>query len=156
MTLQWRVSLKKSIPAFEIRLQKSTKLTLLLIVVSGLAFLSCWLNGLSLSVKMALSLALIIYLLRTYSATKWPYKGFSYLRCNADGYWQLMDDKGDSILCSLRPTSVVIGPLLFLHFNSKKQQFKLVLSDDSMSSEDNRRLRMTLKLYGEQLMAVKV
>jgi len=156
MTLQWRVSLKKSIPAFEIRLQKSTVLTLLLIVVSVLAFLSCWLNGLSFSVKMGLSLALLIYLLRTYSATKWPYKGFSRIRCNADGFWQLIDDKGDSILCSLRPTSVVIGPLFFLHFNSKKQQFKLVLSDDSMRSEDNRRLRMTLKLYGEQLMAVKV
>lgn len=124
-------------------------------LVFALAFLSCWLNGLSFSVKIMLFLALLIYLLRTFSVIKWPYKGFSCIRCNADGYWLLMDDQGRSVLCSLSPTSAVIGPLFFLHFNSKKQRFKLVLAGDSMSNEDNRRLRMTLKLYGEQLMAIK-
>lgn len=155
MTLWWPVSLKKSIPTFEIKLQKSTRLTLLLMLVFGFAFLSCWINGLTIGVKTALSLALFIYLLRIFSTTKWLYKGFSRIRCNADGFWQLIDDKGSSILCSLSSTSAIIGPFLFLHFASKKKRINIVLLSDSMSCEDNRRLRMTLTLYGEKLMAVK-
>ena len=155
MTLRWPVSLKKSIPAFEIKLQKSTRLTLLLMLVFGFAFLSCWLNGLTSEVKTVLSLALFIYLLRTFSTIRWLDRGCSRIRCNADGYWQLIDDKGGSIRCSLCATSAILGPFVFLHFVSKKKRLARVLLRDSMSSEENRRLRMTLTLYGEQLMAVK-
>lgn len=152
MTPVWRISLKKFVPPFEVKIQSSSILRRLYLSFFVLIFLSCWLNELALSFQLVLSFITFAIALRFfYLNTLNGYKKIT-IRCRSDGSWSIYQSGLIMEHCRLRDTSALIGPLYFLHFESNKKRVNVLLANDSMTREEARKLRMALRVYKSQLM----
>ena len=149
-------SLKKSIPAFEIELINPVTRH----VVTGFIFLSalicCWLNSLLPVFQLALSAAVLLSFLAGLRKGAFCHRGLRRIACQPDAYWLLRDAKGRLQDATLLDASVIIGPFYFLSFVSKTGPIPLLLTTDSMSAEAARKLRVSLKLYRQQLVAARL
>ncbi|MGB1541811.1 MAG: protein YgfX [Cycloclasticus sp.] len=148
----WRISLKKFVPPFEVKVQSSPILRRLYLSFFVLIFLSCWLNELAFSFQLVLSLitlaiALCFFHLNSLNGCK-----KITIRCRSDGSWSICQSGLIKENCRLRGTSALIGPLYFLHFESNKKRINVLLANDSMTGEEARKLRMALRVYKSQLM----
>ncbi|MDX2426632.1 MAG: hypothetical protein QNK15_10325 [Cycloclasticus sp.] len=148
--------MKKSIPAFEVALKKSITLRLVMMSVFVLALFSCWLNNLDFIIQCSLSVTVVILFIYTLRSGTLNNMGFSEIRCKPDGCWELIDQTGQSLIATLKGTSAILGPFIFLHFHSKTADLNIVLAADSLSGEAARKIRVALKVYKDQLMAAKV
>jgi len=149
-------SLKKSIPAFEIELINPVTRH----VVTGFIFLSalicCWLNSLLPVFQLGLSAAVLLSFLAGLRKGAFCHRGLRRIACQPDAYWLLHDAKGCQHDATLLDASVIIGPFYFLSFVSKTGPIPLLLTTDSMSAEEARKLRVSLKLYRQQLIAARL
>ncbi|MEW5057000.1 MAG: protein YgfX [Cycloclasticus sp.] len=149
-------SLKKSIPAFEIELINPVTRH----VVTGFIFLSalicCWLNSLAPAFQLGLSSLLLLSLMYGLKTAAFCHRGLCRIACQPDAYWLLSDAKGAQLDASLLNSSVIIGPFYFLNFATQTGSLSLLLTADSMSDEAARKLRVSLKLYRQQLIAVRL
>ncbi|PHS72008.1 MAG: hypothetical protein COB22_06230 [Cycloclasticus sp.] len=121
-----------------------------------LAFASCWLNGFGFPIQILLSVGVILSCYLIFNTDVINNTGIEKIQCMSDGYWRLVDNKNQTTVCKLAGTSSVLGVLYFLHFRSKKETINIVLANDSMSIEEQRCLRVTLKVYGKQLKEAKL
>lgn len=121
-----------------------------------LALFSCWLNNLDLIIQSGLSVAVVVIFIYSLRSGTLNNQGFNEIRCKPDGCWELIDQAGSSRIATLKDTSAVLGPFIFLHFYSKTADFNIVLAADSLSGEAARKIRAALKVYKDQLMAAKV
>jgi hypothetical protein len=145
--------LKKSIQALEVNLKKSVKLRVFLGVIFLLALVSCWLNGLSMQLQLLLTAIVILFFYLSLKSNIATNKDILTIRCCSDGYWELVHANNKIIRCALAGSSKALGPLYFLHFYSSADKFNLVVANDSMSSDEWRKLRVTLKIYTQQIQA---
>ncbi len=149
-------SLKKSIPAFEIDLINPVTRH----VVTGFIFLSalicCWLNSLLPVFQFALFVAVLFSFLVGFRKGAFCHRGLRRIACQPDAYWLLYDTKGCRHDATLLDSSVIIGPFYFLNFVSQTGPIPLLLTTDSMSVEAARKLRVSLKLYRQQLIAARL
>jgi len=120
------------------------------------ALFSCWLNDLDVIIKSGLSAVVVILFLHALRSGTLNNRGFCGIRCKPDGSWELIDKTGSSLIATLKDTSAILGPFIFLHFHSKTADFNIVLAADSLSYEAARKIRVTMKVYKDQLMAAKV
>jgi hypothetical protein len=120
------------------------------------ALFSCWLNNLDFIIQSGLSTAVVILFLHSLRSGTLNNRGFSGLRCKPDGSWELIDQTGSSLIATLKGTSAILGPFIFLHFHSKTADLNIVLAADSLSGEAARKIRVVMRVYKDQLMAAKV
>jgi len=147
--------LKKSIPAFDFHLQESLTLKLLFYFIFTLLIISCWSNGLDVSIKIILNLVILVFARMFYRAAT-HYQGVKKISCLSDGCWKLLDASNESKVYILDESSTLMGPFFFLHFSNKQESINLALAGDSITQEEARKLRLTLKVYKEQLLNAKV
>jgi len=147
--------LKKSLAEFEIYLQPSVKLKLVIVCSFLLALISCWLNRFSFGVQCVLAISVVFTFIYALRSGVFSYRNVSKIHCKTDGYWALLDRDGQSEIYKLKDTSVILGPFFFLHFESITSTINLVVVSDSMTLEEERRLRVALRIYKNQLLLPK-
>ncbi|PCI20495.1 MAG: hypothetical protein COB62_04530 [Piscirickettsiaceae bacterium] len=131
---------KKFAKAFEVTFKHSIVLELLTFFLFGLAFVSCWLSGISLIYKL-----ILLALLTAYVGYSFPrlfiYKRYQGLLFNSDLSWQLKPKSGGLQLSSLLPSSAILGPFFFLHFKTADSIIRLVLHQSNIDKNGARLLR---------------
>lgn len=156
MIQTWLISLKKSIPPFDITLGSSITLNFIIYGAFFLTLIACWLNSLNVTLQTLLSVGTAGMFLYTYQGGVLSYRNVAKLHCKSDGCWSLFNSDGSSDLYRLKETSVILGPLYFLHFQSKSKSINLILANDCMTAEEKRNLRVALKVYRKKLLFARV
>ncbi len=151
----WLILLKKSIPAFDLSLNTSKRLKFIVVVSFMLAIISFWFSGLNALIQGTLTVLLMCFVGPTYRSII-SYRGIRKIYCLADGCWELVDIQDESTIYTLKNSSAILGSFFFLHFQNKRKKLNLVLAADSLSAEESRKLRLTMKIYSQQLMSAKV
>jgi hypothetical protein len=151
----WPELLKKSIPAFEVYLKESKKFKFVIVFTLVLGISAFWINGLDASLKMALSLTVIVLLLSTYRSCVY-YHGIEKISCLPAGCWELFNATSQSEFYVLKESIAQLGSVFFLHFSGKNKAVNLLLASDSITPEEARQLRLTLKVYKDYLLNAKV
>lgn len=151
----WLISLKKSIPTFDLVLKSSKQLKAIVVVTVIVAVTSIGLSDIHLYLKGALSIFLLVYAPFLYQKIN-SYQALKKISCLSDGCWSLQGMDGDSTIYALNESSTVLGPFFFMHFKNTVDTLNVVLVSDSISKDDARRLRLTLNVYSNELMKAKV
>ena len=121
-----------------------------------IVLIACWLNNLGLVQQVLLSLSTVAMFFYTHYSGVLNYRKVLKLHCKTDACWTLFKRDGFAGTYRLTESSVILGPLYFLYFQSTSENIALILANDSMTSDEKRHLRVALKVYRKQLLAVRV
>ncbi|MEO1896513.1 MAG: protein YgfX [Cycloclasticus sp.] len=147
--------MKKSIPTFDVSLKVSNKLKFTVAVTFCLAMASFWINDLNRWIQVILTVILLLFVGPVYRSII-SYKRICKIHLLSDGCWELVDFKGKSEIYILKNSSAILGSFFFLHFQNKSKNINLVLAQDSITDDESRKLRLTMRVYNSQLMKAKV
>lgn len=121
-----------------------------------LVLIACWINNLSLAHQILLSFSAVALFFYTHYSGVLNYRQVLKLHCKADACWTLFKKDGSADNYRLTESSVILGPLYFLYFQSTSESIAVILANDSMTTEEKRHLRVALKVYRKQLLAARV
>ncbi|MBV1899975.1 MAG: hypothetical protein KUG63_11520 [Cycloclasticus sp.] len=120
------------------------------------ALMACWLNALAFPAQVMLSVFVILMIAHTVHIGALNVAQVKKIRCKENADWLIQRNHDKPHVYRLKETTRLLGPLIFLHFQSDTKTLYLALSSDSMTNEENRKLRVALRVYKNQLLNPKV
>ena len=142
MTRDGSQSLKKSVPALQIRLRPSHKLLAFILVTHGGALLLLFFTPVDLWLHLLLAAAVLSSL---YYNWHQHHPGYQALYWDSDDQWWLTGQNGDELVAELLPLAYVHPLILVLRFQVQGRARSLVLLPDSADGDLLRQLRVRLK-----------
>jgi len=137
------MSSKKSAPALQIDLQRSSYLFSFIILSHSGAMLAQFWVPMVLWIRLTL---MIVISLSFYLSWKNHFEKFNTIRWDAVGQWWLINCNGHASAASLLPLTYVHPCLIVLRFKVERTVHSLILLPDSADRSQLRLLRIRLKL----------